>query len=104
MGGLLDSLIDRGLETGSKNLKELKMFKEKYEQMTVSQRCDLVKVCRAEKMWRSDAKKLMLAIRDPIIQVLLGALEQVGGERKQGRAPASYMERELQAYLEALED
>ena len=59
---------------------------------------------RADKMWRSDQKKLLLAIGDPTLaKVEVEAACQIGAARKQGRMPATHMERELQEYIEALE-
>ena len=60
-------------------------------------------MCRVDKMY--DVKKVRITVvvrKEAMRQVLIQACVQVGMERKQGRAPASFMERELQAFLEGM--
>ena len=54
-------------------------------------------------MFNSDLKRLVLSVEGVRVRKqLLDALVQLGGRRKQGRAPKGAMERALEGWLERL--
>jgi len=66
---------------------------------------DMVKMCRADKMFKEGLSRVSLSIPNDSIRMLgVNSMVQLGAERKQGRAPRSNQEWELQAWLEALLD
>ena len=64
---------------------------------------ELVQFCRLDRTYAADKRRLTLAVRiSELREALAGALTQLGAERRFGRAPPSFMERELQQWLEAM--
>lgn len=57
---------------------------------------DIVRMCRLWTTFKEDTLRLTLDIKDmpEIRKAILAALEQVGADRKVGRAPATARERE----------
>ena len=104
LGGLLKAICHRGdKELDPVIFANMTNLMNRYEAMTVTKRAEMCKVCRTDKMWRADSRRLSLCIADgEALQELVAALVAIGATRKQGRAPATYMERELQEYVEAL--
>ena len=78
---------------------------EEYNQWSVTQKCELVLCCKVEKVFQKGQKKVTFAFRDPAFrQMMLEAFEGLQGlTLKQGRAPPTFMERELQTMLEQME-
>ena len=83
--------------------KKLKEYMSELEAMDIEQRCEAVKFCRLDKMYNQELRRITFCCVDPgARQAVLKAFDEAGAERKQGKAPASYMERELQEWVEAL--
>ena len=103
-GGLMKALLSHAQELGKRNFEELQKVYESYEGMSIAERANLFRVCRTDNMWKSSQRRLSLFLADSSISNLLVAcLQQTGAVRKQGRAPASFLERELQEFAEALQ-
>ena len=57
-------------------------------------------MCRVDKTYDKDQKRITFVLRDEQWRLtVIGACVQVGMSRKHGKAPASFLERELQEYL-----
>ena len=90
---------------GQKNLGEIQMLKAKLEDMKWEEVLEEVLVFRVSKVYDKEKRRitLMLAAHLRDTTKLVGAcLEQIGWEKKEGKAPPSHMERELQAFLEEM--
>ena len=69
--------------------------------MDLSTNCETIQFCRLDKMYRADSKRITLATRNAEWRATISkAMENVGWTRKFGRAPASFMERDVQQWLE----
>ena len=101
--GLLKALASRGMEIGKKNQADITDYKQAFDGATLQGKVDMCKTCRLETMFKQDLRRLVFAVSPEASRMIGCALEQLGGERKLGKAPPSYLERELQDYLEALE-
>ena len=102
-GGLVTALSKRGEAIGAKNQEEIKSHLEQLEAAEVNDKCEWIRFCRCSRMYNPELRRITLAIGDlRLRQTILKALEQTGAEKKQGRGPASNMERELQQYIEAM--
>ena len=59
--------------------------------------------CRLDRTYSGDTKRITLAVRDPEWrQTINKAMDELGWVRKYGRAPASFMERDMQQWVETL--
>jgi len=95
-GGVLQTFISCGQSIGAKNVART------FADLPPEDKAEMVRVCRLDRTFRSDRKKILLHVeRTPARVSLLGALRQTGAEHRQGRAPRSNLERELQEWLEA---
>ena len=64
-----------------------------------------VKLFKVSKVFDKEKRRLTFCLSPGLEEqrkALVGCLEQLGWERKYGKAPPSHMERELQEFLEAL--
>ena len=101
--GLISSLDKRGQVVGAMTAKKLKEYMTELEGMDIEQRCEAVKFCRLDKMYNQELRRITFCCSNGEARAaVLKAFDEVGAERKQGKAPASYMERELQEWVEAL--
>jgi len=74
-----------------------------YGEMTIAQKCEVVKICRKDKMFDSKKTRLTVVITDKAIRdVFLQCWDKMLVSRKWGKAPPTYLEREIQNWLEAL--
>ena len=100
-GGLIHSLMKRGAAVGAAYADQIKAIWEAWEKMDIPEKCEVIQFCRLDKMYRADSKRITLAIRNAEWRVTINkAMENVGWTRKYGRAPASFMERDVQQWLE----
>lgn len=103
--GLVEALVKRGVALGQLNFDTLKEHQAKMKDMSIEETCDLVRFCRCHRMFNQEQRRITLAISDASLRtVVLAALVQTGAERKLGRGPAGNMERELQMYIEGMEE
>ena len=59
--------------------------------------------CRLDRTYSADTKRITLSVRDSEWRTTINkAMEEAGWKRKYGRAPASFMEREMQQWVEEL--
>ncbi|CAK0855184.1 unnamed protein product [Prorocentrum cordatum] len=100
-GGLLTALLQRKDAVGAANAKKLVEIKQSIEQWDEAKRGDMIKFCKMDRCYDVNKRKLMLHLHPEIRQCIIDAMIQTGAEWKQGRAPVSHMERELQDWLEA---
>ena len=104
-GGLLEALVSEGEKIGAANLKEIQNFATEFGDLTSTEKAELVLHTRCEKMYNSEFRRLVMCFeRVPIRKNILDAMVQLGGRRKQGRAPKGAMERALESWLEKLLD
>ena len=103
-GGLLQALIKKKAEIGASNATVLEKYFGILEAATTeAEKHELIQFCRLDRMYAADHKRLTFAARTSDLRGALGSsLTQLGAERRFGRAPPSFMERELQQWLEAL--
>ena len=101
--GFLKGLISEGEAVGKHNLKELTVFLAEYEARSVAERNQWVRFFKVDKMYKAEYKRVSFSIQHRVSEALVSAAVQAGGVRKVGRAPATFLERELQEFLEALE-
>ena len=81
----------------------IKDFGITYLAKDTEEKTEVVKMCRMENLYRCDQRKLVMYMQDGVVKAVVSALIQLAGTRKRGHAPASWLERELQLYLESLE-
>eukprot|EP00959_Pyramimonas_sp_CCMP1952_P290175 6069271-Pyramimonas_sp.AAC.1 len=67
-------------------------------------KADNIRFCRMDKCYDQNKKKVLLNLDPAIRPIILDCLAQTGAELKQGRAPPTHMESELQEWLEAFTD
>ena len=90
---------------GMKKLKEVQTLKARLEDLKWEEVLEEVAIFRVSKVYDKEKRRitLMMAPHMRDTSKLIGnCLEQIGWEKKEGKAPPSHMERELQAFLEEL--
>ncbi|CAK0853370.1 unnamed protein product [Prorocentrum cordatum] len=104
MGGLIKGLMTHGDSLGAQNHTDLATAWKEHDGYSVEQKCELILFCRQDKVFQKERRRITFATRDAKFRsILLACLSQVPQTtRKYGRAPASFMEREIQTFLEAL--
>lgn len=101
--GLIAALNKRTGGITAEAAKALKEYADKLAQQTVTLLHDECRFCRVDKVYNPQLKRITLSVEATgMRRAVVTALTDVGGAVKQGRAPASYMERELQEWLEAV--
>ena len=89
-------------DIGARNQADMKALSEMLETLDVAGKCSMVKMCRADKMYKEGLTRISLAITDMAARKLvIDSLAQLGAERKFGMAPRTNQERELQLWLES---
>ena len=102
--GLLKAMISRGVEVGKKNNEGLKEAQEMFDKASLSDRQAICQMCKVEKMYKNENKRLVMSFGSAdLARLITDSLVQTGAEQKYGKAPPSYLERELQDYLECFE-
>ena len=104
--GFLDGLVKHHQnELGGKNQKEVLELKKKTEEKKWEEVADEVGIFRISKTFDKDKRRLTLAMAPHLREerlLICSCLNQLSWDKKEGRAPPSHMERELQAFLEEL--
>ena len=80
-------------------------FSDKWDDMELQGRCDEIPRLRAEECCGKDKQRLAIVLDrlEPATgSVLKQVLTLLGGERKEGRAPASAFEDQFEAWLDSL--
>ena len=93
-------------DIGKKNNETLGAFKEKVDGLSWRELAEIVKVFKVSKVFEKEHRRITIMLGPDlgdIKKVLRDSLEQLSWQHKIGKAPPSHMERELQAYLDALE-
>ena len=73
--------------------------------MTQDQKLELIKICKIEKVYAADRKKLTwcLVDRPTLKRAVVKSMALIpGAQRKLGKGPQTFMERDLQQWLEAI--
>ena len=66
-------------------------------------KADVVRFCLLDKCYNQAQRRVTIVVKDEGVRTAVGkAMEQLGFQRKSGRAPASHMERDVQMRLEEL--
>jgi hypothetical protein len=93
------------LNWAGKESEALQTAFEKYQKMGITERAELIKLCKCSKLFDPEMKKMVLAFgpgpgaqecRAKLLQALVAIPE---ASHKIGKAPKGYMERELQNWL-----
>ena len=103
--GLMRALIGRGEGIGTRNLEQLKEGMEAYDGEEMEDALEYIKMCRVEKTYLEGTRRLTFCIRGKkdLKRAVIAALGQTErSERKMGRPPPSFMERDLQGWLESM--
>ena len=96
-------MTSRGTTVGATTAKALAEAKQTLSSMEMEDRLETVKMCRVDKMYDASKKRITFNISDGALRkTIISALNQTGAVHKQGRALASFMEREMQDWLEKL--
>jgi len=102
-GGMLVGLLKMKDEMQAEVFDRLKLFADTYSDYTVKQKCELVRMCRVDRTFDSKTKRITMMLALPEArQVVIEAWDEVKITRKFGAAPATFLEREIQLWLEAL--
>ncbi|CAK0847697.1 unnamed protein product, partial [Prorocentrum cordatum] len=85
--------------------KELNTAFAEYDKWPMEQKCDLVLHCRVEKVFQRGMRKVTVAFRDPQFRIMMNKAFECaeGAEKKVGKAPPTFLERDLQEWLEGME-
>ena len=95
--------MNEGEKIGANNFKTLKETQEKWTAMTPEELNQEVRMCRQCKCWDKEKKRLVYSIVAVETRMAVKeALKNLGFAYKIGRAPASFMERELADWLQYL--
>ena len=104
-GGLLKALISkRGDLIGNSS----KAMIEKYYNIMdgtddFEEKAEIIQFCKLDKMYQEGKKRLTVSIRETELRKAISrALLECGADRRYGRAPPTFMERELQQWVETL--
>ena len=92
-------------EIGKKSHETLEAFKGKMDELSWQEVAEAVKVFKVSKVFEKDHRRITVMLgpdMGDIKKTLRDSLEQLGWQHKIGKVPPSHMERELQAYLDAL--
>ena len=90
--GLIKSLQQRSNTVGTRVAQGLSTYWARLEPLLLNQEHDEVRLCRLDKTYQSDIKRITLNIVSPEKRLLaLEALGQTLAERKYGRAPPTAM-------------
>ena len=101
---LLAGLLEDEAKIGQANKDLIESYQSKFEIMDLQEGADQILYCRLERCYKQEFKKVVLSIeRSGVRSAVLSALTQLGGSRKQGRAPRGAQERDLEVWLQSLE-
>ena len=88
---------------GAVNAAAIDKIWEWFDTHSVEDRMEVVRMCKLDTTYDKKFKRITFVLRDDEWRrAIIGACVQTGMTRKQGKAPATFMERELQDYLEEL--
>ena len=101
-GGLVSGLLEKHTgETGAKNKAALEGHKESLEMLELDEKQEVAQTCRLDKTFQQDTRRITICIRTAEVRnAVINSFEQLGGERKSGRAPRGNMEREIQQWVD----
>ena len=104
--GCLDGLLKHHKEqVGAKNCQVVEAWGKELEELPWEEVAEKVKLFKLSKVYDKDKRRLTACFSPELGEqrrAFVSCLDQLGWERKHGKAPPSHMERELQAFLEAL--
>ena len=92
-------------QVGGKNCQVVEAWLKELEDLPWKEVVEKVKLFKVSKVFDKEKRRLTFCLSPDLVEqrkALVGCLEQLGWERKYGKAPPSHMERELQEFLEAL--
>ena len=103
-GGLVSGLLEKHTgEIGAKNKGVLEGHKEGLEMLQPDEKHEVVQACRLDKTFQQDLRRITICIRTVEVRnAVINSIEQLGGERKSGRAPRGNMEREIQQWVDGM--
>ncbi len=102
-GGALAALVERGESIGAQHFEKLKQYLAEHGSYTIAEKSEEVQFFRCEKMYDASNMRILLQIaRMSTRKQFIDSLKQTGAVLKYGRAPKTYNERDLQAWLESM--
>ena len=102
--GFLKGLLDKGETTMGKQLfSSLTDFKQEFDNMDIYSRSRVVRLFKIDKMYQQDQRRVSMCIFGDIAKDIVEVTQLCTATLKIGRAPATFMERELQEFLEAMD-
>ena len=101
---MLETMVQMAKDHATLSHQPLAAFLAEYSQMTPGQKSEKVTMCRRGDLRKADAAKITLGIERTGIrkEILEAWVELSAATVCSGRAPSSYLHRELQAWLAAL--
>ncbi|CAK0801431.1 unnamed protein product, partial [Prorocentrum cordatum] len=94
------ALLNRQESIGKASYEKLKELKQRLGALNYEERMDIIKFTKLDRCFNQQQGRIALCLGG-CRKEIIGALVQLGGELKSGRAPATHMEREMQEWLEA---
>ena len=69
----------------------------------LSGKADVIRFCRLDTMYNQDLRRITFAVVDTDVRnTVVKAMQETQAERKYGRAPRTWMEREMQEWVQHL--
>ena len=102
---LLVALSAHGESIGTATAQVIKEHITEYDDADLVEKGEMIRFCRLSKLYDQSKRRFTMCWgpgQEAVRRAVLKAMVEKGWERKQGRAPPSFMERELQAWLEVL--
>ena len=108
---LIQALLKRGDSIGARTKTNLQAHWEELDNMDTEDKAEIIRVCRLDRVYAEGKRRLTFYLaeehdpdKEPIRKSINTAMGQVPGTiRKVGKSPATFMERDLQQWLEVLE-
>ena len=111
-GGFLKALVQKcekanGLPAQEvrEEAKTLRAFLEEFEKMTLQSKTEKIRFYKLAKTYKQETVRLTLALgksTDKVREALLTCMEMRDFSLKQGKAPATFMERDIQTWWETM--
>ena len=100
---MLKALKARGDKVGAATAEKIEEIWDEVERMTNEEKGEAFMFCRVDRTYNGETKRITMAIRDQDWRKAINkAMEELKWDRKYGRAPASFMERDMQQWVETL--
>ena len=105
--GFINGILTEEMNIAQELILHIRDFVSVYEGWNWEQRASVITYCRLDKTWTSGTVRLTLAVSPwyekgkLLLEAVAAAVQAIDGIPKFGRAPPSFVERELQEWAEA---